>query len=85
VRAGHSSVAFTLDRYGHLYEDAEDDIRERLDALFNAYSARHARANKVLPMRSGRRCPLTCGYTGGPKWTKFEPRISEGPTSDLPS
>jgi len=26
VRAGHSSVAFTLDRYGHLYQDAEDDI-----------------------------------------------------------
>lgn len=33
VRAGHSSVAFTLDRYGHLYQDAEDDIPDRLDAL----------------------------------------------------
>jgi integrase len=33
VRAGHSSVAFTLDRYGHLYEDAEDQISDRLDAL----------------------------------------------------
>src|ERR687892_2625715 len=29
VRAGHSSVAFTLDRYGHLYQDTEDDIPER--------------------------------------------------------
>ena len=36
VRAGHSSVAFTLDRYGHLYQDAEDDIPERLDALLFA-------------------------------------------------
>jgi hypothetical protein len=33
VRAGHSFVAFTLDRYGHLYHDTEDDIPERLDAL----------------------------------------------------
>jgi integrase len=33
IRAGHSSVAFTLDRYGHLYEDAGDDVPDRLDAL----------------------------------------------------
>jgi hypothetical protein len=43
----HSSVAFTLDRYGHLYEDAEDEIPERLDALYNAYNARQ---------RAPRRC-----------------------------
>jgi integrase len=36
VRAGHSSVAFTLDRYGHLYQDTEDDTPERLDALLLA-------------------------------------------------
>ncbi len=36
IRAGHSSVAFTLDRYGHLYQDTEDDIPERLDALLLA-------------------------------------------------
>lgn len=33
VRAGHSSVAFTLDRYGHLYERADDSISDRLDDL----------------------------------------------------
>ena len=33
VRAGHSSVAFTLDRYGHLYEDQSDTLAERLDDL----------------------------------------------------
>ena len=34
VRAGHSSVAFTLDRYGHLYDDAEDKVTDRLEAMF---------------------------------------------------
>jgi integrase len=36
VRAGHSSVAFTLDRYGHLYDDRDDAISDRLDALLGA-------------------------------------------------
>jgi integrase len=33
VRAGHSSAAFTWDRYGHLYEDQERDVPDRLEAL----------------------------------------------------
>jgi integrase len=33
VRAGHSSVGFTLDRYGHLYEDRSDALADRLDDL----------------------------------------------------
>lgn len=36
IRAGHSSVGFTLDRCGHLYEDAGDDVPDRLDALSGA-------------------------------------------------
>ncbi len=36
VRAGHSSVAFTQDRYGHLYENREPEIQDRLDALLEA-------------------------------------------------
>lgn len=36
VRAGHSSVAFTLDRYGHLYDDRDPDIQDRLDTLLDA-------------------------------------------------
>lgn len=36
VRAGHSSVAFTLDHYGHLYEDRSDALAERLDDLLDA-------------------------------------------------
>jgi integrase len=31
--AGHSSVSFTLDRYGHLYEEHGDDVADRLDQL----------------------------------------------------
>jgi hypothetical protein len=33
ARAGHASVSFTLDRYGHLYPDADQALRDRLDAL----------------------------------------------------
>lgn len=31
--AGHSSVAFTLDRYGHLYEQDEEGLADALDVL----------------------------------------------------
>ena len=31
--AGHSSVAFTLDRYGHLYESDSDELADELDAM----------------------------------------------------
>ena len=34
ARAGHTSVSFTLDRYGHLYP--ESALRDRLDALYSA-------------------------------------------------
>ena len=33
ARAGHASVSFTLDRYGHLYP-ADTALRDRLDALY---------------------------------------------------
>ena len=34
ARAGHASVSFTLDRYGHLYLEADTALRDRLDALY---------------------------------------------------
>jgi integrase len=40
VRAGHSSVAFTLDNYGHLYEDRSDQLTDRLDDLLDERKAR---------------------------------------------
>jgi integrase len=38
VKAGHTSVAFTLDRYGHLFPEADERLRQRLDAMFSAVS-----------------------------------------------
>ena len=32
-RAGHTSTSFTQDRYGHLYDDADDQLAERLEGL----------------------------------------------------
>ena len=32
-RAGHSSVSFTLDRYGHLFPEADEEVALRLDVL----------------------------------------------------
>jgi integrase len=52
VRAGHSSVAFTLDRYGHLYEDADDRLSDRLDALLDA--AQPPREGAVVGLRGPR-------------------------------
>lgn len=34
--AGHSSVAFTLDRYGHLYDTDDEGLGEALDRLLGA-------------------------------------------------
>jgi hypothetical protein len=28
-----ATITFTLDRYGHLYEDRSDELSERLDSL----------------------------------------------------
>jgi integrase len=33
ARAGHSSVSFTLDRFGHLYPEADAALRSRLGCL----------------------------------------------------
>jgi integrase len=41
-RAGHTSVSFTLDRYGHLYPDADQALRDRLDALHALSQARQS-------------------------------------------
>jgi hypothetical protein len=36
TRAGHTSVSFALDRYGHLHPEADTALRDRLDALYLA-------------------------------------------------
>jgi len=45
TRAGHTSVSFTLDRYGHLMPDADDALVDALDAD----------ARRVLPGATGTR------------------------------
>jgi integrase len=35
-RAGHTSTSFTLDRYGHLFPEADDALSDRLGALYTA-------------------------------------------------
>jgi hypothetical protein len=42
VRAGHTSVAFTLDRYGHLFPGHDDEPPDRLDAM-------HAQGLRAVP------------------------------------
>jgi hypothetical protein len=35
-RAGHSSVAFTLDQYGHLFPEVDTELSGRLSGLYEA-------------------------------------------------
>ncbi len=50
-RAGHASTAFTQDRYGHLYPDADDRLTARLDLLLEE-SERQRR--ETAPVRAFR-------------------------------
>ena len=49
---GHNSVAFTLTRYGGLFEDSADAAVDRLDALLDG---------KVAGVRSGSLSPSNHG------------------------
>ena len=35
TRAGHTSVSFTFDRCGHLFEDADETLGGLLDAVYD--------------------------------------------------
>jgi hypothetical protein len=67
--AGRSSVSFTLDRYGHLYDDHADDVADQIDALLTAQSQaaeiRQIRSRgEVLPFPVERSATVsvTCRY-----------------------
>jgi integrase len=56
ARAGHTSVSFTLDRYGGLFEGHDRELRDRLDAIYTDASEgqvltldRGASGPKVVP------------------------------------
>jgi len=44
ARAGHSSVSFALDRYGHLFPEADEALLVGLEAAHNAASAESLRS-----------------------------------------
>jgi integrase len=70
ARAGHASVSFTLDRYGHLYPEADSALRDRLDALYGAAQRR-------------RRAP-SFGSLGGPTVAPAWPQPGPGTTRAPP-
>lgn len=51
VRAGHTSVSFTFDRYGHLMPDHDLELRDRLDAMFTAGERAHDELGEVVPLK----------------------------------
>jgi len=63
-RAGHNSVSFVLDRYGHLFPEADTTLRSRLDDLFRA--ATEHRRNTVA--RDAIRAPSACLASGALSW-----------------
>jgi hypothetical protein len=67
IRAGHSSVAFTLDRYGHLYEDAEDEIPDRLDALLFRQPRPNRGPNPPQTVIGGTEMPSDLIFYGWPQ------------------
>lgn len=53
-RAGHTSVAVVLDRYGHLLPGADEALRGRLDAMLaDAQTLPAAAAGQVVALRPG--------------------------------
>jgi integrase len=73
VRAGHTSVAFTLDRYGHLFEGHDQELRDRLDAML-AEGRKEAATAVVAPLRA-----VDPPARDGPETAQDNPSNEEGP------
>ncbi|HEX2374335.1 MAG TPA: site-specific integrase, partial [Actinomycetota bacterium] len=76
ARAGHASVSFTLDRYGHLYPEADTALRDRLDALYGTAQATPDAAVVRLSRRPGRGPSVAPGAPGNDKSV-----ADDGPTT----
>jgi len=74
ARAGHSSVSFTLDRYGHLYPEADAALRDRLDALYGTTQPASA------PVRSS---GCAAGPGVAPAWPQASPGTTRAPPMAL--
>jgi hypothetical protein len=73
VRAGHTSVSFTLDRYGHLFEGHDLELRDRLDAML-AEGLKKAAASSVVQLRS-----VATSQDDGPGTAQGNPSNEEDP------
>jgi integrase len=73
VRAGHTSVSFTLDRYGHLFEGHDLELRDRLDTML-ADGLKEATAGSVVQLRS-----MTPSQDDGPETAQDNPSNEEDP------
>jgi hypothetical protein len=62
-------VSFTLDRYGHLFEGHDAELRDRLDAM-HAVGLQDAAEGSVLKFRPGRFRALRGPNAGSSKPTK---------------
>jgi hypothetical protein len=60
-------VSFTLDRYGHLYPEADTALRDRLDALYGTAQPVAKRQVVRLPRRPGRGPSVASGAAGNDK------------------
>ncbi len=67
ARAGHASVSFTLDRYGHLYPEADVALRDRLDALYGTAQPTPEGEVVRLSRRAGRGPSVAPGASGSDK------------------
>jgi Phage integrase family len=75
ARAGHASVSFTLDRYGHLYPEADTALRDRLDALYGT----------AQPTPDGTVVPLSRRSERGPSVAPGVPGNDESAADDEPT
>jgi hypothetical protein len=64
ARAGHSSVSFTPDRYGHLNPEADSALRDRLDALYGTAQPTPEGTVVRLPRRPRRGPSVAPGALG---------------------
>jgi integrase len=78
VRAGHTSVAFTLDRYGHLFEGHDAELRDRLDAMY-VEGLRSVAGGAVLELRTAPARAARGPDAGPSKSTNKQARRRGGP------
>jgi integrase len=79
VRAGHTSVSFTLDRYGHLFEGHDLELRDRLDAML-AEGLKETATDSVVRLRA-----VSTASDDGPETAQGSPSNQEGLAPDRAS